>query len=480
MKHFISALAFVAAFAGFFAESQTTTLPKLKASEPLPANLFVDLYKAVNPAVVNIFTTYIPRGRPMGPFGNDPYRDPFFELFEQFAGPQRYGQAAPQQSLGSGFIIRDDGLIVTNNHVVDKADVIKVQLEERTKESFDAKVVGKDARTDVALIKITAKKKLPFVKLGSSADTQVGEWVAAFGNPYGYGHTMTKGIVSAIGREIDELNLNPFMQTDASINPGNSGGPLVNTQGMVIGVNTAIDQRAQGIGFVIPIDNVKTILPALEKDGTIKRGFLGVNLADIDEDGASSLNIHQTEGALIVQVLPNTAASRAGLEPYDLITEFDGKKVSSSNELRKFVAISPVGKPLPIKVIRDGKPKNLSVSIGPSNDVNIAKSSSKGEGPSLGIKAPYNLGFAVSDYSAGIADQFHLPKLRQPHPVIVAVLSEGEAAHAGIAPGDIVLDVNRREVTRAKDVIQYLRKGTINILRVLKQDRVVLVSLRAS
>src|SRR5206468_12665267 len=141
-------------------------------------------------------------------------------------GPQQFGPSMPQQSLGTGFIIREDGLIITNNHVVDKADVVKVQLEERTKESFDAKVIGTDAKTDVALIKIDAKKKLPFVKIGSSSDVQVGEWVAAFGNPYGYGHSMTKGIISAVGREIDELNLNPFMQTDASINPGNSGGPL--------------------------------------------------------------------------------------------------------------------------------------------------------------------------------------------------------------------------------------------------------------
>ena len=478
----------IAVFFGVYiiAQAQTSTLPKLKAGDPMPANLFVALAKAVNPAVVNIFTTYLPRGRGGFPGGGrELYNDPFFELFEQFMGPGGpggggLGRAMPQQSLGTGFLIRDDGLIITNNHVVDRADQIKVQLEERTKESFDAKLIGKDPRTDVALIKITAKKKLPFVKLGSSADVQVGEWVAAFGNPYGYGHTVTKGIISAIGREIDELNLNPFMQTDASINPGNSGGPLVNTQGLVIGVNTAIDARAQGIGFVIPIDNVKQLLPMLEKDGVIKRGFLGVSLEDIDKESASSLNIDQTEGALIVQVVPGSAAEKAGLKPYDLIVEFDGKPVTNTNDMRKMAANAVVDKPVPIKVLRNGTPKTLQVAVGPINEGAIARNAPSTRTPSLGLKAPFNMGFAVGDYSPQVAEEFHLPKLRQPHPVILSVEPQSEAARAGLAPGDIILDVNRREATRAKDAIANLRRATINILRVLKQDRVVLVSLRAS
>ena len=363
----VAALVFYGVY--LFAQGQTTTLPKLKSGDPLPANLFVELAKAVNPAVVNIFTTYLPRGR--GGFGGGQMlqQDPFFELFEQFMGPQGLGPSTPQQSLGTGFLIREDGLIITNNHVVDRADQIKVQLEERTKESYDAKLIGKDPRTDVALIKITAKKKLPFVKLGSSADVQVGEWVAAFGNPYGYGHTVTKGIISAVGREIDELNLNPFMQTDASINPGNSGGPLVNTQGLVIGVNTAIDARAQGIGCVSPIDNVKQLIPILEKEGSIKRGFLGVNLEDLDEESAASLGIKQTDGALIVQVVPGSAADNAGLKPYDLIVEFDGKLVSNTNEMRKFAANAVVDKLVPIKVIRTGAPKTLQVAVGALSSV---------------------------------------------------------------------------------------------------------------
>lgn len=458
-----------------WADNATGPMPKLKGGDPLPANLFVELAKNVNPAVVNIYTTYLPKGRPRNPFN-----DPMFDIFEQFMAPG-FGPAMPQQALGTGFLIREDGLIVTNNHVVDRADVIKVQIEEKKGgEGYDAKIVGKDAKTDIALIKIDAKKKLPFLKMGSSSDVQVGEWVAAFGNPLGYGHTMTKGIISAVGREIDELNLFPFMQTDASINPGNSGGPLVNTQGLVIGVNTAIDQRGQGIGFVIPIDNVKSILPQLEKDGTIKRGMLGVNLADLDEQGADALNMKQSTGALILQVLPDSPAERAGLEPYDLVTEFEGKKVSSSHDLMKSVAGTPVGQKVNLKVIRNGKARLVGVTIGTAESVVAGAQKSPARKKGGGAVAPYGLGFVVADYSPAVAMEFQLPQLRQPRPVIVQIDPNSEAAHSGLNPGDIVLDVNRAEVRKASDVPAKLKKGTINILRVLKQDRVVLVSLRAN
>lgn len=456
--------------------AEPIAIPKVKPGDPLPSNLFIELAKAVNPAVVNVFTTYLPHRRSL-PGG--PSQDPLFEMFEQFMGPGPYGgPQIPQQSLGSGFIIREDGLIVTNNHVIDHADVIKVQISEGTKESFDAKLIGKDARTDIALIKIDAKRKLPFVKLGSSADVQVGEWVAAFGNPYGYGHTMTKGIISAIGREIDELNLFPFIQTDASINPGNSGGPLVNTQGQVIGVNTAIDARGQGIGFVIPIDNVKTVLPQLEKEGGVERGFLGVQMADIDQEGAATLKLKQTNGALITQVLPGTSAEKAGIQPYDLVVEFAGQKITSTHDLTKAVVLTPVGKDVSLKVIRNGQPKSLSIRLGSETKVAMknAPPVRKGGG---GTVAPFELGFTMTEYSAGLAQEFGLPRLSEPRPVIVAVATNSLAAKSGFAPGDIILDVNRNSVSHAKDVVRNLKRGTINIFRILKQERVVLISLRA-
>lgn len=462
--------------APFGAYAETPIAPKFKSGDPLPANLFVELAKTVNPAVVNVFTTYLPRGRGGPGGGGDPYRDPFFDLFEQFMGPQRGGPATPQQSLGTGFIIREDGLIITNNHVVDKADVIKVQISENTKESFDAKVIGRDARTDIALIKIDAKRKLPFVKLGSSSEVQVGEWVAAFGNPYGYGHTMTKGIISAVGREIDELNLFPFMQTDASINPGNSGGPLVNTQGQVIGVNTAIDARAQGIGFVIPIDNVKSILPELEKSGGIDRGFIGVQMADIDDEASKSLNLKEAEGALIMEVIPGSPADKAGIQPYDLVTEFNGKKITNTKDLVKSVATTASGKSVPVRLVRNSKPRTVQVKVGSGEKMegrNYRQSN-----PAQGLKAPFELGFMVADYSPSMSQMYGLPKLKQPKPVVIAVDPQSEAGVKGLAPGDVILDINRESVFKAKDAMKLIKKGSLNVLRVLRPDRVVLISLR--
>jgi serine protease Do len=453
-----------------------TTLGKIKAGDPLPANLFIELAKAVNPGVVNIYTTYLPKGR-----SAYPGRDPFFDMFEQFSNPYG-GPRRPAQALGTGFIIREDGLIVTNNHVIDQADVIKVQVDEKTKESYDAKVIGTDAATDLALIRIETKKKLFPLKLGTSADLQVGEWVAAFGNPYGHGHSMTKGIISAVGREIDELNLAPFIQTDASINPGNSGGPLVNTQGLVIGVNSAIDARAQGIGFAIPIDTVKTIIAQLEKSGTIERGFIGVSLVDVDEEGADGLGVSENEGAMIIEVAPGSPAARAGLLPYDLITSFDGAKIGSSSELMKAVKNATVGKKVPITIIRNSKPKNLSVVVTSPKQANsllnrVANRLPK-KSETEGLAAPHNLGFTIANYSPAIAQVFGLPK-SQAHPVVVEVIPGSEAASSGLAAGDVILDVNRNRAEKASDVIRNLKSGITNVMRVLKQDRVVLISLKA-
>jgi serine protease Do len=464
-------------FALSLSGSALADLPKVKPGEPLPSNLFVELAKLVNPAVVNIYTTYLPKGQPFS--FQDRSGDPFFDLFQQFMGPGGGGMTAqPSQSLGTGFIIRDDGLIITNNHVVDRGDSIKVQLTEQNKETFDAKVIGKDAKTDIALIKINAKRKLPTVKLGSSANVEVGEWVAAFGNPYGHGHTMTKGIVSAIGREIDELNIFPFIQTDASINPGNSGGPLVNVAGEAIGVNAAIDARAQGIGFAIPIDNVKAILPQLEQNGTVKRGFIGVAMTDIDSESAKSLGLKETEGSLITQVVPNSPAAAAGLQPYDLITEFNGKKISSSKDMMKTVMVTDVGKKVGIKVLRDGRARSFSIAIGntPSAE-NLAKMQEAQEGVPVGTVAPHEIGFRVTDYSVAVAREFGLPILKPGHPIVTEVERSSPAGRSGLRPGDIILDVNRKDTPRARDVVRNVKSGS-NLLRVLKQDRVVLISIR--
>nr|HPI41684.1 trypsin-like peptidase domain-containing protein [Pseudobdellovibrionaceae bacterium] len=365
--------------------------PAMKLNDPLPQNLFVELGRIINPAIVNISTSATPKNPYLG------RRDPMLEMLEQFYGfpisPRQQAPQEPQQmSLGTGFIIREDGLIITNNHVIANADLIHVQLQENSKEKMIAKLIGHDQRTDIALIKIESKEKLPVAALGSSKELQVGEWVAAFGNPYGHGHTMTKGIISSKGREIGEINKFPLLQTDASINPGNSGGPLVNTKGYVIGVNSAIDARAQGIGFAIPIDDVKSLIPQLEKNGTIKKGYLGAGLGDLDPQAAKSVGLDG--GAFIVNLDRKGPASKAGLKPYDIVTEFNGKVIKSSLDLVDAVSDATIGKKANLKVLRDSKSISLQVEISerPDEKQITKKSLIKTK---ENEKAPFDIGFEI-------------------------------------------------------------------------------------
>jgi len=437
----------------------------MKAGDPLPANAFVELNKLVNPAVVNISTTQ----RQRLPRAN---RDPYFDMLEQLFG-NRMPRQRPAQALGSGFLIREDGLIVTNNHVIDGAEVIQVQIGTNEK-LLDAVVIGKDGRTDIALLKVEGRG-FPVLQLGTSATTEVGEWVAAFGNPFGNAHTMTKGIVSAKGRDIAEINRFPMLQTDAPINPGNSGGPLVNLRGQVIGVNAAIDPRAQNIGFAIPIDEVKSILPQLEKDGRIRSGYLGVVLADLDPRIATELGMKDLDGAIVAQVEPKGPADKGGLAAYDVITEFNGKKVSDTGVLKTLVADAAVGQTATVKVIRDGKPRTLTVTVGDRPDPTAARRAPVKA--HRGNKAPHELGFQVADMSKAIREDFQIPEDVK-KPVIVKVDRGGPAAVAGLLAGDVILDINRREVNSAGDVIKNLKKGT-NTLRVFRQGAVLFLMIRA-
>lgn len=369
MKKISLSIATVLLFGGLFflfsysqdsvASSKTTlpqqALPKLNLNDPLPANLFVELAKAINPAVVNISTSALSRRGP---------RDPLQDMLERFYGipPQTEGwnNRPRRMGLGTGFIIREDGLIVTNAHVIKDADIIEVQLTEKGDKQYKAEVIGSDQRTDIALIKIKADVKLPVVSLGSSKDVEVGEWVAAFGNPYGHGHTMTKGIISSKGRAIQEINKFPLLQTDASINPGNSGGPLVNSRGQVIGVNSAIDARAQGIGFAIPIDEVKSILPQLEERGSIRKGYLGISPADLDNQTANYLKLEdEFRGAVVAVVQPSGPADKAGLKVYDVVVSIDGQKVRNAQDLVDIIADKEPGKKISIKYLRNNKGQAL-------------------------------------------------------------------------------------------------------------------------
>lgn len=467
------------------AKTEPALDPK-KLSDPLPANLFIELSKLINPAVVSIFSSQTPAMLSRGGMGNDPMED----LFEQFFGGQfgppgggrgRGGRQEPQATgLGTGFIVRDDGLILTNNHVVAQADLIKVQLDNNSDKFYEAEILGRDARTDIALIKIDAKQKLPVAQLGSSKDVQVGEWVAAFGNPYGHAHTMTKGIVSAIGRAIPELNRFPFIQTDASINPGNSGGPLVNAKGLVIGVNTAIDARAQGIGFSIPIDDVKRIVSRLETEGRIRRGYLGIGLAPMSPDIAAQLGLDNLDGVIISQVFRGTPAAKAGAKPYDIIIEFNGKKVAGPVDLTTAVADADVGTKATMKVLRfenERTKKTLTLNVtleeNPDDIPRAAQKSGTKPPPTGGKTAPHDLGFKVADETTKLRQFYNVPAEAK-GPIIIEIDPKGAAARVGLRAGDVILDVNRKPVESAGDVTSSLVKGR-NLIRVARGNSIILV-----
>lgn len=451
-----------------------TTLPKLNYGDPLPANAFSELAKLINPTVVNIFTTSTPRQMRGGPSG----RDPFFDMLERFYGFQMQPQQRePATALGTGFVITEDGLIVTNTHVISGADKISVQFSENSQERLEATIVGSDERTDIALIKVNSKRKLPFAQLGSSSELQVGEWVAAFGNPFGQGHTMTKGVISAIGRDIKEINRLPLIQTDTPINPGNSGGPLVNLRGQVIAVNAAIDARAEGIGFAIPSDEVKKIIPQLEKTGRIRAGFLGVNLAEISPSAAIQLGLKNTDGALIAGVERRGPADRAGIKVYDVITEIDGKKIENLRTLMDLVAATSVDSQITAKVIREGKELSIKIKVGErpgpqAQARNRNQSLPSGQSDSMG------LGFSITNSTPDLRERFSISDEFSGYPIIVNVGDGPAAGPGGLRPGDVVLDVNRKEVKSASDATKALRKGS-NTLRIARGNQFLIVILES-
>lgn len=448
---------------------------KMKLSDPLPANIFSELAKKNNPAVVSIsvsinYRSHIPRGQ---------FRDPFWDFYEQFIQPPG-GPGGPQnqkkfQPVGTGFIIESDGLIITNFHVIEVADSVFVHLENDTEKTYEAKVIGGDKRTDIAVLKIDAKKKLPTVDLGSSDKVEVGEWVAAFGNPFGHEFSMTKGIISAKGRKLRDLNAIPFLQTDASINPGNSGGPLVNIKGEVIGVNTAIDGRGPGIGFAIPIDHVKSILPQLKKTGKVLRGFIGVQLDNISPRAQAMLQIPTMEGALIMGVMDSGPADKAGIKAYDVITKFEGQNIVSAEDFSDAVKDFPIGKTAKVEVLRQGKKQNLTLLVDNPPDEPRTFRAQRPESKK-GDLAPFSVGFKVVDFSDKVAEELGLGMKLPRGPIVIEVQGGSPAAQNGLKVGDVILDVNRKPVKNAKEVISALKKGS-NLLRVQNKNQVALIFL---
>lgn len=437
---------------------------------PTPQGLpdFVSLAKKLSPVVVNISTTQVSEAQgPFGPFGEE---DPFNEFWRKFfggpfpRGPQR------QRSLGSGFIIDPDGSILTNNHVVENAQKIVVKLADDRE--FEARVVGRDAKTDLAVIRIDAKNSLPTATLGDSDRLEVGEWVLAIGNPFGLDHSVTSGIVSAKGRVIGAGPYDNFIQTDASINPGNSGGPLINLRGEVVGINTAIFSRSGGnigIGFAIPINLVKELLPQLRGKGKVVRGFLGVHIQRVSPEIAESLGLDKARGALVASVTEGGPAEKAGVKVGDVIVEFDGTKIRESNELPLIVARTPVGKKVRMKVLRDKKEVILSAAVGELREEEVMASAEK-EG---------NFGLTVQKVTPQIAESLGLE--RAEGVVITAVEPGSVADEAGLRRADVVLEIDRKPIRNLADyrkAIKAVKKGKGILFLVRRGENTLFLALK--
>ncbi len=426
---------------------------------------FSDLAKRLSPSVVNISTTTIVEDRKNN-MPNFPPGSPFEEFFKQFENPNQGKRRA--QSLGSGFIIDKQGYIITNNHVIDNAEKIKVILFDDT--SFEAKVIGKDPKTDVALLKIEPKNvNLSAVKFGNSDNLKVGDWVMAIGNPFGFGGTVTAGIVSARGRNIGG-SYDDYIQTDASINRGNSGGPLFDMNGNVVGINTAIFSQSGGsvgIGFAVSSNLARQVTDQLRKFGRTKRGWLGVLIQEITDEIAESLQLSNTNGALVSSATEGGPANKSGIKSGDIILKFNNKLIKSMKELPKVVAGTEVGKSVPVEILRDGKRIKLVVTLGElelAEKTTLAKPSSNKDS-----KIFPKIGFELEKLNSKNKKKFKLESFS--NGVVIKSVKENTLAYnAGLREGMIILRVGQSE---ANDVI--VINEAIKIAR--KQKRKALLLL---
>ena len=378
--------------------------------------------------------------------------------FEDFFGPAPKGphREFKQQSLGSGFILDRQGHVVTNNHVVENADKIKVRLADG--EEFDAKVVGRDPNTDLALIKIKGSNGLTPLPMGDSDGLRVGSWVLAIGSPFGLEQTVTTGIVSAKGRVIGAGPYDDFIQTDASINPGNSGGPLLNMRGEVVGINTAIFSRGGGnvgVGFAIPVNMANGIIAQLKTDGEVTRGWLGVGIQNLTAELAEYYGTEGDKGALVTQVFDGDPAERAGIKKGDIITAVDGKKVSTSRELSQSIAHSKVGERVSITLLRDGREKQVEVELTKRKDSRLSlRDPADGGGDENG-----DLGLKLSELTPDTARRLGL-EAKEKGVIVTAVDPDGKGAKAGIEPGDLIKEINRERIATLKDYRLQMAEAT--------------------
>jgi serine protease Do len=438
---------------------------------------FVPVVKATSPAVVNISTTrIIKRGSRRG---RSPFNDPFFKEFfgDDFSKRFQMPRKRRQSSLGSGVIVDASGYIVTNNHVIAKADKIKVVLSD--KREFSGKVIGTDPKTDIAVIKINAKN-LPVIPWGDSAKLDVGEYVLAIGNPYGLKQTVTMGIVSAVGRSnVGIADYEDFIQTDAAINPGNSGGALVNSRGQLIGINTAIFSRSggnMGIGFAVPANMARHVLKSLLKDGKVVRGWLGVSIQNINGDLATKFGLKKSSGALVSEIIPGSPASKAKLRAGDVIISFDGKAVNSSTTLRNVVAETPVGKKVQVRVIRNKRNIALVVVTG-EQPKNISR-----RGPSVEKSAPnYSVlgGVEVSTLTPDIRNRLGLSQ--RVFGVVVTRVNPESSAASRLRSGDVITSINNQRVRSLSDynkITRTLKRNSSVLLYLNRRGRMIYLVIK--
>ena len=444
------------------------------SNPPAMASLvnFADVVERLNPAVVNIDTTTRGNGTRRRRSGARPG-----DQGDQFDGPFDFGtprdREAPKRGAGSGFIIDADGSILTNHHVVDRAERITVKLSDGR--TLRARLIGSDPDTDIALIKVDGQSGLPVAPLGDSSTLRMGEWVCAIGNPLGYEHTVTVGVVSFLGRKLFDMSLDNYIQTDAAINFGNSGGPLINSRGEVIGINAAISSRASSIGFAVPINGATAVLPQLRARGKVSRGYMGVGLRDVDADLEHSLKLNVDHGALVQDITTGSPADRAGVRPYDVILSLDDRAIANDDQLIREIAARAPGSAARLRLMRDGLDQSLVVKLSERPARERGDKADAPSGPpdkSKGEPDSLPLGLGVRDIDRAMADRLELP--RQMRGVLIArVEAMSSSFDGGIERGTVLLEINRQAVESVADfrrIARAVHAGDILTLYVYAPD----------
>ncbi len=454
----------------FFLAAVACAGTQAKTENQLPS--FSGLAEEAGAAVVNISTvktveTSKRLRKFFSPFQDHPYFDEFFKKFFEDRPRQE-----KKNALGSGFIISDDGYIVTNHHVVAQADKVQVSLREN-EETYDAEIVGSDEETDLALLKIDTDRELPSLEFGESETLEPGQWVVAIGNPFGLSHTVTAGIVSAKGRVIGAGPYDNFIQTDASINPGNSGGPLLNLQGEVVGINSAIVAQGQGIGFAIPSSMAKDIISQLKEYQTVKRGWLGVTIQNVDEDTAQALGLSEPGGALVASVKEGDPADKAGIQAGDVILEVNGETIEGARDLTRVIGRMAPEEKARIVLWREGEKKEVTVEVG-RRDKQLAQDEQQEEPSEAGVQ-----GMRLRQLRPEEARSLGM---QSPRGLVITGIQQGSAAHqAGLRPGDVILQANGRpvsEVQEFKTVVEQAQEKGVVLLLINREGQNLFRALR--